>query len=268
MAGPSLVELLATIPDPRKPRGRIHPLSAVLSLAVLAMLAGMKSLEAIAQYCWAFCPCKANSSAAMPCSLTATLPRPSAMAAAIICYSSRTTSPNGRLKSKPRCTTTRPFPPYQQRQKQAAEQEARTIDKGHGRREYRRLSSTTALNDYLDWPDVGQVFELERVRVMGGKTSVEVVHGITSVGRERGDAVWLLRRTRGPWGVENNLHWVRDGTLGEEACRVRTGSAAQVLAAMRNAVVHLLEGVKAASKAAAIRSFAARPFAALPLLFT
>jgi hypothetical protein len=50
MAGPSLVELFATIPDPRRPRGRIHPLTAVLSLAVVAMLAGMKSLEAIAQF--------------------------------------------------------------------------------------------------------------------------------------------------------------------------------------------------------------------------
>ena len=37
------------------------------------------------------------------------------------------------------------------------------------------------LNDYLDWPDVGQVFELERVRIVAGKTSVEVVHGITSM---------------------------------------------------------------------------------------
>jgi hypothetical protein len=50
MAGLSLVGFLATIPDPRKPRGRIHPLTAVLSLAVVAMLAGMKSLEAIAQF--------------------------------------------------------------------------------------------------------------------------------------------------------------------------------------------------------------------------
>ncbi len=50
MAGPSLMELLATIPDPRKPRGRIHPLPAVLSLTVVALLAGMKSLEAIAQF--------------------------------------------------------------------------------------------------------------------------------------------------------------------------------------------------------------------------
>jgi len=50
MASPSLVELLATVPDPRKPRGRLHPLTAILSLAVVAMLAGMKRLEAIAQF--------------------------------------------------------------------------------------------------------------------------------------------------------------------------------------------------------------------------
>ena len=142
------------------------------------------------------------------------------------------------------------------------------MDKGHGRREYRRLTSTTALNGYLDWPEVGQVFELERVRVVGAKTTVELVHGITSVGRERADAARLLALARGHWGIENGLHYVRDVTLGEDGCRVRTGAAPQVLAALRNAVVHLLEGVKAASKAAATRSFAARPFAALPLVFT
>ena len=115
---------------------------------------------------------------------------------------------------------------------------------------------------------MGQVFELERVRVAGGKASVEVVHGITSLGRGQADAARLLGLARGHWGIENGLHYVRDVTLGEDACRVRTGSAPQVLAAIRNAVVHLLDGVKAASKAAATRTFAARPFKALPLLFT
>src|SRR5947209_17592930 len=50
MASLSLVECLATVPDPRKPRGLIHPLTAVLSLTVVALLAGQKSLEAIAQF--------------------------------------------------------------------------------------------------------------------------------------------------------------------------------------------------------------------------
>lgn len=46
----SLVEELARVPDPRSPKGRRHPLTAILSLTVVATLAGMKSLEAIAQF--------------------------------------------------------------------------------------------------------------------------------------------------------------------------------------------------------------------------
>src|SRR5262245_33000105 len=46
----SLVEALAQVPDPRKRRGRRHPLSAILALAVLAMLTGCKSYQAIAQF--------------------------------------------------------------------------------------------------------------------------------------------------------------------------------------------------------------------------
>jgi hypothetical protein len=46
----SLLEVLSLVPDPRSRRGRRHPLCAVLSLAVLAMLTGAKSYEAIAQF--------------------------------------------------------------------------------------------------------------------------------------------------------------------------------------------------------------------------
>src|SRR5258708_31393231 len=46
----SLLEALAQIPDPRSRRGRRHPLPAILSLAVLAMLTGAKSYQAIAQF--------------------------------------------------------------------------------------------------------------------------------------------------------------------------------------------------------------------------
>jgi predicted transposase YbfD/YdcC len=46
----SLLECLAQVPDPRSRKGRRHPLSAILSLAVLAMLTGAKGYEAIAQF--------------------------------------------------------------------------------------------------------------------------------------------------------------------------------------------------------------------------
>jgi hypothetical protein len=49
-APPSLTEVLATIPDPRKRSGLRHPLPAILNLLVVATLAGMRSLEAVAQF--------------------------------------------------------------------------------------------------------------------------------------------------------------------------------------------------------------------------
>ena len=132
------------------------------------------------------------------------------------------------------------FPPYQRRQKAQAEQEARTVDKGHGRREYRRLTSTTLLNGYLDWPDVGQVFELERVRVVGDKTSVEVGHGITSLGRDQAEASRLLNLTRGHWGIENGLHWVLDVAFGEDARRLYDRTAAENVGLLNRLATSLL----------------------------
>ena len=46
----ALLDVLAQIPEPRDPRGVRHPLSAILSLAVLALLTGAKSYSAIAQF--------------------------------------------------------------------------------------------------------------------------------------------------------------------------------------------------------------------------
>jgi hypothetical protein len=46
----SLLEVLAEVPDPRSRHGRRHPLPAILSLTVLAMLSGAQSYQAIAQF--------------------------------------------------------------------------------------------------------------------------------------------------------------------------------------------------------------------------
>jgi hypothetical protein len=141
------------------------------------------------------------------------------------------------------------------------------VGKGHGRREKRTLLATTWLNDYLDWPGVGQVFLVRRERTVGAETTVEEVVGITSLGRGEADAARLLGLVRGHWGIENGLHLVRDVTLGEDACRVRSGTAPQALAALRNLVVYLLGQASAKSKAAALRRFAAHPQEALDLMW-
>ena len=141
------------------------------------------------------------------------------------------------------------------------------MDKGHGRFERRTIATSTALNGYLkDWPKLAQVVRVERERRVGGEVSVEVAYFITSLDRARADAAALLDYIRRHWHVENRSHYVRDVSLGEDACRVRTGAAPQVLAALRNAAVHLLEGVAATSKAAAMRRFAAHPGEAILLI--
>ena len=48
--GRSLMEVFATVPDPRDAHGLRHPLGAILGLAVCAMLCGARSLYAISQW--------------------------------------------------------------------------------------------------------------------------------------------------------------------------------------------------------------------------
>ena len=140
------------------------------------------------------------------------------------------------------------------------------MDKGHGRLEERTLVSTTALNEYLDWPEVRQAFRCERRRTVKGHTSVEIAYGITSLDRQRADASTLLRMCREHWGIENRLFLVRDVTMGEDACRVRSGAAPQTLAGLRNASLFLLRAAGRTNIAAALRRHAAKPYEALALI--
>jgi predicted transposase YbfD/YdcC len=140
------------------------------------------------------------------------------------------------------------------------------VDKGHGRVERRTLRTTTVLKGYSDWPDLEQAFVLKRERTWAGKTTVELAYGITSLPRHRAGAERLLEFTREHWGIENRLHWVRDVTFGEDACRVRTGAAPQILAGFRNAAIALLQAVGCTNIAARLRRHAAQPALALALV--
>ena len=135
-----------------------------------------------------------------------------------------------------------------------AGQVATTLDKGHGRLEKRTLRTTTLLTKQPDWKGLKQGFELVRERTEKGQKTVEVVHGITSLSSERADAQRLLALSRGHWGIENKLHYRRDVTLGEDASRIRKAVAPQVLAALRNSVLHVLSDVVAPNIAAAMRT--------------
>ena len=66
--------------------------------------------------------------------------------------------------------------------------------------------------------------------------------------------------------IENGVFHVRDVTLGEDGCRVRTGGAAMILSTMRNVVLNLLSRMGVTNKAAALRRHSAHPGEALALV--
>lgn len=118
----------------------------------------------------------------------------------------------------------------------------------------RRVWTSPALNEYLDFPHVGQVFQIERIRqAKGGAPSREVACGLTSLGPEKASPGRILDLIRGHWSIENRLHWVRDVTFDEDRSRVRRGAAAQVMAALRNVAIGLLRLAGGKNIAAGIR---------------
>ena len=91
----------------------------------------------------------------------------------------------------------------------------------------RRLTASSALADYLNWPGLQQVFEIERTVTYKrtGQQRREVVYGITSLPPPRTDAARLLSLVRQHWSIENKSHWVRDVTYDEDRSQVRCGAS-------------------------------------------
>jgi predicted transposase YbfD/YdcC len=125
-------------------------------------------------------------------------------------------------------------------------QSAQKVNCGHGRIEKRTIQTSAMLNDYLDWPGVGQVYRLERKftwmrRGKVYKTSCEVEFGITSLSREKASPEKVLAVRRKHWLIETGLHYRRDVTFHEDAIRMTKGAAGRILAIVHNLVLALLK---------------------------
>jgi predicted transposase YbfD/YdcC len=148
----------------------------------------------------------------------------------------------------------------------------RTVSKSHGRLEVRTLERLTGLNTYLDWPGVAQVLRRTcrrtRLRTGGttGETTVQVRYAITSLSSEKVSPEQTEQFWRWHWTIENQVHYVRDVSMGEDAGQVHTGNAVEVLAALRNAVIALLRSEGWPCLPTAFRHFAAHPQLALHLM--
>lgn len=143
-----------------------------------------------------------------------------------------------------------------------------TTTKAHGRLETHTLTSSALLNTTSDWPYLGQVFRLVRDmrHPKSGKTTHEVMYGITSFSSADADPKRLLDLFRHHWAIENKLHYCRDVTFHEDACRLAIGTAAQAIAALNNLVLGLLRIRGFTAIASARRRFCAVPSEALALV--
>lgn len=159
----------------------------------------------------------------------------------------------------------------------------------HGDREERRtLECSTEVVPYLaqaerldpeegeagtiaGWFGLAQVCRIRReVEVVSGAqagtTREQWAYALTSLPPNQADAARLEQLWRGHWQIENSLHYVRDVTLGEDACQVRSDRAPANLAACRNAALNLLRHHGVTNVAAALRRHAMYPRQALALM--
>jgi predicted transposase YbfD/YdcC len=113
----------------------------------------------------------------------------------------------------------------------------------HGRIETRKIWTTTALNQYLDFPHVGQAFVIERESIdkKTGERSHEVVYGLTSCTPQEASAKKVLKTNREHWGIENSCHYVIDWNYNEDRCRIRTGHGPVNITRLRRFAVGLLK---------------------------
>lgn len=109
-----------------------------------------------------------------------------------------------------------------------------TLEKGHGRiekRQYWCTQDVQGLGTLERWPKLNGMVMCQATRTVQGKTTVEDRYFITSAAHH--DVVKISDAVRAHWGIENGLHWVLDVAFDEDQSRIRSGHAAENIAAIR-----------------------------------
>lgn len=112
----------------------------------------------------------------------------------------------------------------------------------HGRIETRRIWCSSALNAYIDFPHVGQVFLIERETLTKktGKLQREIALGLTSRTAEDASPQQVLAINRGHWSIES-LHYLIDWNYDEDRSRIRTGFGPENITRLRRFAIGILK---------------------------
>ena len=128
----------------------------------------------------------------------------------------------------------------------------------HGRIETRSIWTTSTLNDYLDFPHVGQAFLIERETLdkKTGKRSHEIAYGLSSRTPQQANAQRVLHINRGHWSIENGCHYILDWNYDEDRCRIRTGHGPENITRLRRFAIGVIKSKGVYSVAQKMRELA------------
>ena len=127
----------------------------------------------------------------------------------------------------------------------------------HGRIESRSIWTSTLLNDYLDFPFVGQIFAMQRHSIdkKSGKETHEIAYGLTSHSPLSANAEQVLKFNRDHWRVESH-HYLLDWNWNEDRCTIRTGYGPENITCLRRFATGLIKSISKDSVASTIEKLA------------
>ena len=123
----------------------------------------------------------------------------------------------------------------------------------HGRLKSRSIWTSTQLNDYLDFPVVGQIFAIQRhtINKKTGKQSNDIAYDLTSHSPKSANPERLLKFNRDHWGVESH-HYILDWNLNKDRCTIRTDHGPAKLTRLRRFATGLIKSISKDSAASTI----------------
>lgn len=141
-------------------------------------------------------------------------------------------------------------------------------EKGHGR--IKRWSTWTAPAGDIDFPHLRQVAIIRRdtLDLLRRPIAKEFALIITSSAPDTCGPADIHTHTRGQWGIENKVHWIRDVVWDEDHNQTHTGNTAQAFASLKNLALGLLRLKGITTIKAAIEDIASDRYQALTVMAT
>ncbi len=118
------------------------------------------------------------------------------------------------------------------------------LDERHGRvvSQIARVLPAKGIVDAAEWADCVTIGRIDSLRVSGGRESdLEQRYYISSRALSAHE---LSEAVRSHWGIENQLHWVLDVTMGEDGSSARKDHAPQNLSLLRKIALNLIRADK------------------------